>query len=269
MTQEEIAEKFGVSSRSVSRWENGNTMPELGLLVELAIFYEVDIKEIIDGERKSETMEKEVIETLTKAADYAKEEKKIEIKTKTLFTCIGTILAVAALVLLAWFVRAVPIVDVAGDEVNVKAVYHYMAEDGYKVCVLYESPYTEQTQKSYSYGEGLTMVIKIKKPLWAAKVSDSSPSTHIAKYECGWMSDDNVPDCDAVTFAGETIWTKEKASNDPIPDYVFAYDEYGSFDGRITDWIMGDDYMQALYYDGTSVKWDYAGNVLFDNRNNG
>ena len=59
LTQEELAEKFGVSSRSVSRWENGNTMPELGILVELAEYYEVDIKEVIDGERKSEAMEKE------------------------------------------------------------------------------------------------------------------------------------------------------------------------------------------------------------------
>ena len=59
LTQEQLAEKFGVSSRSVSRWENGNTMPELGILVELADYYEVDIKEIIDGERKSEIMEKE------------------------------------------------------------------------------------------------------------------------------------------------------------------------------------------------------------------
>lgn len=32
LTQEELAEKFDVSSRSVSRWENGNTMPELGIL---------------------------------------------------------------------------------------------------------------------------------------------------------------------------------------------------------------------------------------------
>ena len=58
-TQEEIAEMFGVSSRSVSRWENGNTMPDLGILVELADFYNVEIREIIDGERKSEIMEKE------------------------------------------------------------------------------------------------------------------------------------------------------------------------------------------------------------------
>ena len=77
LTQEQLAEKFGVSSRSVSRWENGNTMPELGILVELADYYEVDIKEIIDGERKSEIMKKEEKETLRKVADYAEAEKKL------------------------------------------------------------------------------------------------------------------------------------------------------------------------------------------------
>ena len=36
LSQEQLAEKFGVSSRSVSRWENGNTMPDISLLIELA-----------------------------------------------------------------------------------------------------------------------------------------------------------------------------------------------------------------------------------------
>ena len=75
-TQEEIAELFGISSRSVSRWENGNTMPDLGTLVELADYYDVEIREIIDGERKSEGMEKEEKETLLKIADYVDKQKK-------------------------------------------------------------------------------------------------------------------------------------------------------------------------------------------------
>ena len=90
LTQEQLAEKFGVSSRSVSRWENGNTMPELGILVELADYYEVDIKEIIDGERKSEIMKKEEKETLLKVADYAEAEKKSVVKRKCIVTFIGT-----------------------------------------------------------------------------------------------------------------------------------------------------------------------------------
>ena len=92
LTQEQLAEQFGVSSRSVSRWENGNTMPELGILVELADYYEVDIKEIIDGERKSESMKKEEKETLRKVADYAEVEKKLVVKRKCIVTFVGTLM---------------------------------------------------------------------------------------------------------------------------------------------------------------------------------
>lgn len=92
LTQEQLAEKFGVSSRSVSRWENGNTMPELGILVELADFYEIDIREIIDGERKSEIMKKEEKETLRKVADYAETEKKLVVKRRCIVTFVGTLM---------------------------------------------------------------------------------------------------------------------------------------------------------------------------------
>lgn len=76
MTQEQLAERFYVSSRTVSRWETGSNMPDLGILIELADFYDVDIREIIDGERKSENMDHETKDTLKKVAEYAAEEKK-------------------------------------------------------------------------------------------------------------------------------------------------------------------------------------------------
>ena len=52
ITQEELAEKLGVSGRTVSRWETGTNMPDISLLVEIADFYEVDVRELIEGERK-------------------------------------------------------------------------------------------------------------------------------------------------------------------------------------------------------------------------
>lgn len=36
MTQEELAQRLGVSPQAVSKWENGHTMPEVSVLVELA-----------------------------------------------------------------------------------------------------------------------------------------------------------------------------------------------------------------------------------------
>lgn len=76
MTQEQLAEQFYVSTRTVSRWESGSNMPDLAVLIELADFYDVDIREIIDGERKSDNMDKETKDTLKKVAVYAEEEKK-------------------------------------------------------------------------------------------------------------------------------------------------------------------------------------------------
>ena len=70
ITQEQAAEQFGVTQRTVSRWETGNNMPDISMLVYLAEFYDVDVREIIDGERKSEAMNEEVKETLGKVADY-------------------------------------------------------------------------------------------------------------------------------------------------------------------------------------------------------
>lgn len=68
LTQEQLAEQLGVSGRTVSRWETGNNMPDISLLVEIAEFYEVTIPELINGERKSETMnenEKKVATTMS------------------------------------------------------------------------------------------------------------------------------------------------------------------------------------------------------------
>ena len=63
LTQEQLAEKLNVSNRSVSRWETASTLPDISLMIELADYYEVDIKELLEGERKSEIMNKESKET--------------------------------------------------------------------------------------------------------------------------------------------------------------------------------------------------------------
>ena len=50
-------------------------MPDISMLVEIAEFYEVDIREIIDGKRKSENMNDEVKVTILAGADYADKQK--------------------------------------------------------------------------------------------------------------------------------------------------------------------------------------------------
>lgn len=76
LTQEQLAEEFNVSRRTVSRWETGKNMPDLDILIGMSDFFEVDLREILDGERKSEKMNEEMKETVMKVAEYSNEEKK-------------------------------------------------------------------------------------------------------------------------------------------------------------------------------------------------
>lgn len=75
LTQAELAEMLGVTNRSISRWENGVTMPDFDLLIELAKYYDVEIMEILDGERKENSMDKQTEEVMLKVAEYGNEEK--------------------------------------------------------------------------------------------------------------------------------------------------------------------------------------------------
>ena len=75
LSQEQLAEQFNVSTRSISRWENGNTMPDISIMIDLADYYEIDLRELLNGERKSENMTENMRETLDMIADYSAEEK--------------------------------------------------------------------------------------------------------------------------------------------------------------------------------------------------
>ena len=100
LTQEQLAERFGVTNRSVSRWETGSNMPDLSILVELADFYDVDIRDIIDGERKGEDVNNEEKERLQLVADYAENEKNILLMRLRIISIVGLVSLVAGLTMM-------------------------------------------------------------------------------------------------------------------------------------------------------------------------
>jgi transcriptional regulator with XRE-family HTH domain len=90
-TQEQLAEELGVAGRTISRWETGNNMPDISLLIEIAEFFDVSIPEIIKGERKSEDMKEEVKEVAESMSDYAKAEKASLVKSIRNLSIIGLV----------------------------------------------------------------------------------------------------------------------------------------------------------------------------------
>ena len=95
LTQEELSEKLGVSRRSVSRWETGNTLPDLDLLIELSDFYDVDLRDMLTGKSEDASMDTELKETALMVAEFSNEEKLKVTKRFHLMFLVG-ILAFAA-----------------------------------------------------------------------------------------------------------------------------------------------------------------------------
>ena len=49
MTQEELAEKLGVTAKSISRWENGKTMPDLSLFNPMCEILGITVNDLMSG----------------------------------------------------------------------------------------------------------------------------------------------------------------------------------------------------------------------------
>lgn len=95
LTQEQLGENLGVTNKTISRWENGNYMPDVEMLSLLSKEFGVSINELISGERL-------LAEDFKKAADNnlvtALKEKIAFFKKKWLHEHISTIV----LCIVAW-----------------------------------------------------------------------------------------------------------------------------------------------------------------------
>lgn len=54
LTQKELADRLGISDKTVSKWETGNGMPDVSLLQPLCKELSVNLNELLSGERLSE-----------------------------------------------------------------------------------------------------------------------------------------------------------------------------------------------------------------------
>ncbi|MGM9881038.1 MAG: helix-turn-helix domain-containing protein [Bacilli bacterium] len=78
LTLQDAGEIFLVSFQAISKWERGESVPDVAILEQLAKFYNVSIEEIINGERKVKEVKEEKIEE--KDERISTEQKKNRIK---------------------------------------------------------------------------------------------------------------------------------------------------------------------------------------------
>lgn len=99
LTQTELAEKLGVTDKSVSNWENGRNMPDLSLFKPLCEILDISINDLISGEKISkdkyqEKLEENIITTI----DYTN--RKVIVKNNIIgiiLIAFGVIIAITAM----------------------------------------------------------------------------------------------------------------------------------------------------------------------------
>lgn len=70
MTQEELASILGVTDKSVSRWENGKTMPDLSMIKDLSNELNCTIPELLNGRKMTQEELVNLRETIDNLIDY-------------------------------------------------------------------------------------------------------------------------------------------------------------------------------------------------------
>lgn len=69
LTQEDVAEKVGVSRQAVAKWEKGETLPDIESCIKLADLFEVPVDMLVRGLKEEKTAEKKQLFGCVKVND--------------------------------------------------------------------------------------------------------------------------------------------------------------------------------------------------------
>ena len=77
LTQQELADKLGVTDKAISNWENGRRMPDVSLYKVLCKELDITLNELINGEIEHKKITRESVdETIIKTLNYNEENKR-------------------------------------------------------------------------------------------------------------------------------------------------------------------------------------------------
>ena len=84
LTQEQLAEKLGITYKAVSKWECGKGLPDASIMIELCEILNISVNDLLSGERiDKENYQKKLEENIIDTIDYSN--KKVLKKNKLIF----------------------------------------------------------------------------------------------------------------------------------------------------------------------------------------
>ena len=102
LTQKELGEKLNITDKAISKWERGLSFPDITMLNSLASFFEIDVSELLNGEKgiKKEVDIEKVIEEAIENYKNLAEKRQIKIKKiKKIIGIISIIILILALLI--------------------------------------------------------------------------------------------------------------------------------------------------------------------------
>jgi len=159
MTQQELADKIGVTDRAISKWENGRGLPDLSLMIPLCKELGITINELISGEQiEKEDYQSKLEENIFKTIDYTN--KKFANKNKIFKIVVGIMIILITITGLMFFVdvnrmnnndpvvfstwgfKYAPLVDFHEEKI-ISGVENYLLEKSYN------EPKHHENEKSF------------------------------------------------------------------------------------------------------------------------
>lgn len=113
LTQEQLAEILGLNNRTISRWENGKTMPDISIFKPLCKTLDISVEELINGEKTNKkditkSYEKAIISTINSNETTKKKMNKL---VKILLLIIFIIL-VLCIFIITYYQNKYPKIDI-------------------------------------------------------------------------------------------------------------------------------------------------------------
>ena len=144
MTQQELADKIGVTDRAISKWENGRGMPDISLMKPLCEILDITLNELISGEKiDKKEYQKKSDENIFKTIKYTN--KKTNFFKKFLICLISVFLILILMFIIdvrkmnqneevvfsTWGFDYFPAINLNDEEIEI-AVRNYLIEKSAK-----------------------------------------------------------------------------------------------------------------------------------------
>ena len=103
ITQQELAEKLNITDRAISKWENGNCLPDVGTMPELCEILNITINDLFSGEVVNmKNNEKKLEENLLEMTRQKEEKDRQLLSLEIFIGVISSVILLGSVLLVGW-----------------------------------------------------------------------------------------------------------------------------------------------------------------------